>query len=187
MNIYTIAVPGQSPVDVQGISIRTETVSVQVPPSLPAYFTIWAWEIQSNGAWVQRQSAPMLSWAVPVISQTYSHMYLGQSQCWTSWTGRNQFGQTISDYWAFTRQVCGTAYFTPGNTTVNRCDVVVTVDSLGNEMRINGVNGQPCPTWTTRSVNDCGDTEIRCEDLSDPRGFCCIPCDLLNSKIRALI
>lgn len=187
MNIYTITVPGQNPVDVQGLSIRTEIVQIQTPPPLPAFFTVYAVQPAFN----QQPFNPnaivnqALSYAYPVIRQT-PFFQTGYCQIWITFTGSNgltyEVGSSTSAVY-----ICNSFTITPGLITVDRCDVIVTVDSSGNEIRINGVEGQPCPTWTIRTLDDCRDTEIKCVDLSDPRGFCCIPCDTLNTKLRALI
>lgn len=188
MNIYTISQPGKQIVDVQGVAIRTENVQIQIPPALPAFFTIRATQPQFNqqpflpNAYVNAGT----SWQVPTIRYT-PFFSSGYCQIWIRFFNQNGTSYEVG---SSTNAIyfCGSASMTPGNTTVNRCDIIVTVqNSPLQELRLEGLNDQPCGTWTTRAIDDCRDTEIKCNDPSDPRGFCCIPCDTLNTKLRGLI
>lgn len=186
MPIYRITFPNKTPVDVQGVSIRTETVQAQIPPSLPSTFTIYATQPQF-GSQPYRANAYVnqaLSYQVPTIRYT-AYFSSGHCQVWIRFYNANgssyELGSSTSAIY-----FCNSAYMTPGNTTVSRCDALVTT-ATGNVLRLQGTNGQPCPTWVTTPDNECRPDEIKCTDLSDPRGFCCISCDALNTKIRVLI
>lgn len=187
-NTYLITYPNGSQVSAQGVSIATQNVQTVVPPSVPSFFAVYAAQTKADGSSpVEYVGSAGFSYSVPTIVQAYAgYTYKGQSQCWTSWYGTNQYGQQTSGYAASQRQVCGSAYITPGNTYINRCDVLVT-DASSNVLTLPGQNGIACPTWTTTPDGECAATEIKCDDPSNPKGFCCIPCDSLNSKIRALI
>lgn len=184
MNIYEISQPGKQIVDVQGVAIRTETVTITTPPAVPTTFTLWGLTAGNTQYGIVSQS---FSFAVPEITQVFwadnpLRYQIGMRVLLFNQSGQlawvNASGSAIAVDW----------YLTPGDTVVTRCDIIVTVqDSPLQELRLQGNNSQPCGTWTTRSIDDCRDTEIKCNDPSDPRGFCCIPCDTLNTKLRGLI
>ena len=184
MNIYTISQPGKQIVDVQGVAIRTENVSITTPPVVPATFTLWGFALGATAYQIVAQS---FSFAKPEITQVFwadnplryqigMRVLLFNSSGQLAWVNAN--GSMIALDW----------YLTPDDVVTTRCDIIVTVqDNPLQEITLQGENSQPCGTWTTRTPDDCRDTEIKCDDPSDPRGFCCIPCDTLNTKLRTLI
>jgi hypothetical protein len=185
-NTYLITYPNGSQVTARGVSITTNTVSTQVPPNLPAVFTVRAiqpafgTQPYNPNAYVNQA----LSYQVPTIRYA-PYFSSGYCQIWIRIYNANGTSYEISSSTSAI-YVCGSANMTPGYTTVTRCDVLVT-DSSGNILTIQGINGIGCPTWTATPDGECSATEIKCDCASDPRGFICIPCDTLNSKIRSLM
>lgn len=180
MAIYLISYPDGRKVSAKGVAIETKTTEILIPPATPAYFRLFA--TNRDGSFYSPGIAIMLSYSVPWI-QTLPR---GNGYCYFYLHGTNQFGQSYSVGDVFGDYICGSAFFTPGNTKSSRCDVLIT-NSNGSLTTLTGVNGQSCPTWTTTPDGECADSEIKCDCPSDPRGFICISCDQLNNKIRALI
>lgn len=181
MPIYRITFPNRTPVDVQGVSIATQNVSVVISPTLPRSFALRGahW---SNG--IDGLMSSIFSYSFPYICNTYN--YPDGLRQEVNFCGTNANGQVGSGTYQNYIIRPGSWYITPGQQTVIRCDALVTT-ATGNVLRLQGDNGQPCPTWVTTPDNECRPDEIKCTDLSDPRGFCCISCDALNTKIRVLI
>lgn len=187
-NTYLLTYPNGSQVTAKGVSISTQTVQVQIPPTVPALFRFYVsapnLPFQQTGG-INYELAGFWSWQVPTFFM-YPR-FRNDPYCGLRITTTNQFGQTNNyDGQAGMAYFCGSLYMTPGVVTVSRCDALIT-DSSGNILTIQGIDGAGCPTWTTTPSGDCLPTEIKCDDPSDPRGFCCVSCDSLNSKIRALI
>lgn len=173
---YLITYPNGSQITAQGSSIKTVTAYSQIPPALPTTFLLW----QGLGASGNRQWSTIYSYIVPIIYDQGGGFYSGGYYWWYPGIIFNQGGGNQT--WNVTTN--GTNwYVTPGSTQVPRCDVQVTQTS-GQILTITGRNNVACPTWISY---DCLPTEIKCPSTTDPRGYCCISCDSLNSKIRALI
>lgn len=181
MPIYRITFPNRTPVDVQGTAIRTETVNTQIPPGVPALFRLFAFRLGFGSVPSQIVNVCSLFSYTPA---TFIQLRSGGNFYFRLY-GTNIQGQQIECQDSFGSYASGSAYVTPGTTTVSRCDAIVTTAS--GEIRLQGDNGQICPGWTETPDNQCRADEIKCDDPSDPRGFCCVSCDSLNSKIRALI
>ena len=164
---YPTNIPNPAP------EIACDTVQVTVPPTLPNWFTLWALETQGNGSQAWRNFTVGFSITVPVVSQSFSHMLLGQSRCWTSWTFTNQWGQQGSGFAQFTRQVCGTAQLTPGNGQAPRRDLLVGTDRI-----INPTINAPCPTWRLAGGN-CPPNSLDCGD-------CCLDCAAINTAVNGV-
>lgn len=179
-NTYLITYPNSSQLSAQGVSISTNAVNIQTPPAVPTTFQMW----QKRGNSTDVLFASFFSYTIPTIVDRGGGFVSGGFYWWyPRLTFQNPPGNTIIQNYTTN----GTGwYLTPGYTTTNRCDVLIT-DSTGNILTITGQNNVACPTWTTTPDNECASTELKCPDPTDPRGFCCSPCDSLNSKIRALI
>lgn len=187
MPIYRITFPNRTPVDVQGVSITTEIVQTLIPPSLPTNFYLYATRRFGSTSTPSSYVVGIFSYSFPTII-TYERTFFSGIGFLERYRlqGTNNLGQTFQSESGFIYCEPGTAYITPGQTTVTRCDALITT-ATGNVLRLQGTNGQSCPTWVTTPDNECRPDEIKCTDLSDPRGFCCVPCDVLNTKIRVLI
>jgi len=96
-----------------------------------------------------------------------------------------QFYSAPSGFWNY---LCGSFYYVPGlplNCGASRCDLIITRFD-GTELVITGIAGQSCPTWVV-IADDCPPNQIKCPDPFSPNGYCCIPCDSLVTRIRALM
>ena len=154
--------------------ITVNSVQVTLPPTLPNSFLLWALESQPNGTQAWRPYAIGYSITFPVVSQSFAYWYQGQAQCHTSWTFTNHWGQQVSGYAIYARQICGTPYVTPGSIQQPRCDLLV-----GSDRIINPTINTPCPTWRLAG-GICPPDTILCDDQ-------CMPCDSLVARIEALM
>lgn len=185
--IYLITALGKPPVELRGYAIRTEIQYVLIPPSVPGYFQFYVSDptipgVQIGGSYFL---ANFYSFAVPTF-RMYPR-FGGDPYCGLEITTFNQFGQASRYFGQAGRAYnCQSLTMTPNSIRVPQCQAIVTASSSGAGGVVSSKPGQPCPVWTSRN-EDCLDTEIRCDDPSDPRSFCCVSCDLLNSKIRTLI
>jgi hypothetical protein len=180
---YRITIPDGSSnpqvVTINGVSIATENGFV--PNS-----TLCLYAIAADGSGVfSRQPLKLLE---GIVSATVNP-YPGVPSQWCKFRGvytlpdGRSFPYDTGGFWNY---FCGSTYFVACGNGSPVCNLLIT-DSQGAVTRVDGVPGFGCPTVETLPDIDCQANEIECDDLGSPQGFCCIPCDSLNSKIRALI
>lgn len=118
MPIYRLTFPNRTPVDVQGVSITTETVTITVSPSLPARFGFHGMRTNGVTAYPPNAFAYMWSWSQPYLF----FINRGNGTIAYRMAGTNQLGQYIEVNDQFYAHVPGSCFITPGVTTITRCD-----------------------------------------------------------------
>jgi len=150
-------------------NIVCDSVQVIIPPVVPGTFTLWGRPV--GGAF--RIVAQSFSFAQPEITTFFwannpTRFEIGMRVLTFAPSGQlrwtNAFGSLIAVDW----------YLTPGNTQQPRRDLLV-----GGDRLINPNLNTPCPTWRITGGN-CPEGSIDCGD-------CCLDCNVVNARIRALI
>lgn len=185
MSTYLITYPDGSQITAQGVAIVTTTQTVTIPPVIPNEFLFYGTEYYGGTSPIYL-NVGVYSYCVPTLVPhparnggcSYSIYY-----CPSITSGYQKLGYDVGYPLPL---ICGSLFFTPGYNTTTRCNVQVN-DASGNITIIPGANGVACPTWTTTPDGECLPTQIKCPSTTDPRGYCCLECSDIVSKLNTLM